>query len=62
MKGKNECRKEIWEFVPKDVTHFDKIEGEEIDECKQEGMSEAYSYLRHSVMFGVASSICSIGI
>lgn len=48
MKGERECRKEIWEFMSKSVTHFKS--SREIDECKHEGVSEAYLDFIHNVM------------
>lgn len=58
LKGENECRKEIWEFVSKSLTHFDN--NEEIDECKHEGVSEAYLYFIHNIMSEFQSAILAL--
>lgn len=50
LKGANECRKEIWDFVSKNLVNFDNNGAEEIDTCKQEGISEAYLYFVHNIM------------
>lgn len=58
VKGEDECRKEIWEFISKGMTNFET--SEEIDECKQEGISEAYLYFIHNVMTEFQTAILAL--
>lgn len=58
LKGENECRKEIWDFVSKNLTSFDNNEG--VDECYSEGISEVYLYFVHNVMLEFQTAILAL--
>lgn len=58
LKGEDECRKEIWDFVSQNLTSFDN--NERVDECYSEGISEVYLYFVHNVMIHFQTAILAL--
>ncbi|XP_036332659.1 uncharacterized protein LOC118749947 [Rhagoletis pomonella] len=58
LKGKKATRKELWDFVSKNLPESEVIS--ENEECFQEGLSEAYLYFLHNMLPDFQTSVLAL--